>query len=113
MQQTIFRKPLLDAPLDSVKFTSRVEVKEINFEPGQETGKHKHPCPVVGYIAEGAVLFQVEGEDPKTLKRGEAFFEPPGKTVVHFDNASSSEPVKFIAFYLLGEHDSELIHMLA
>jgi hypothetical protein len=32
--------------------------------------------------------------------------------MLHFDNASHTEPMTFIAFYLLDENDSELIHML-
>jgi hypothetical protein len=31
---------------------------------------------------------------------------------VHFDNASATQPMTFIAFYLLGEDERELIRML-
>jgi quercetin dioxygenase-like cupin family protein len=111
-KQTIIRKPLLTAVLKQLKPTHHIEIKEINFAPSQQTGLHNHPCPVVGHIARGTVLFQVEGEDPITLHAGDAFFEPPNKTMLHFDNASSTEPMTFIAFYLLGENETELIHML-
>jgi quercetin dioxygenase-like cupin family protein len=111
-RQIIIRKPLLTAQLDSPKTTQRVEIKRIDFSPGQATGLHNHPCPVVGYIAKGSVNFQVEGEPLKTLHEGDAFFEPLNRTMLHFDNASNTEPMTFIAFYLLDENDSELIHML-
>ncbi|HWZ96739.1 MAG TPA: cupin domain-containing protein [Candidatus Dormibacteraeota bacterium] len=111
-KQTINRKPLLTAALEQLKSTQRVEIKQIDFAPSQQTGLHNHPCPVVGYIAKGTVLFQVEGEEPRTLNAGDAFFEPPNKTMLHFDNASNTEPMTFIAFYLLGEKETELIHML-
>jgi quercetin dioxygenase-like cupin family protein len=111
-KQSIMRKPLLTALFENLKPTDHVEVKEINFAPSQQTGLHNHPCPVVGYIAKGTVLFQVEGEEPRTLRAGDAFFEPPNKTMLHFDNASSTEPMTFIAFYLLGPGETELIHML-
>jgi quercetin dioxygenase-like cupin family protein len=110
--QKIIRKPLLTASLDPVKTTQRVEIKQIDFVPGQATGLHNHPCPVVGYIAKGSVSFQVEGEALKTLHEGEAFFEPPNKTMLHFDNASDTEPMTFIAFYLLNENEHELIRMM-
>jgi len=71
-RQTIIRKPLLTALLDSVKTTKRIEIKQIDFAPSQATGLHNHPCPVVGYIARGSVNFQVEGEPPKTLHEGDA-----------------------------------------
>jgi hypothetical protein len=51
--KAIVRKQLLSVPFDNMSVTS-VEVREINFVPGQETGRHRHPCPVVGYIAEGS-----------------------------------------------------------
>jgi hypothetical protein len=59
-----------NGPPESV---SRVEIKEINFAAHQKTGLHLHPGPVVGYIAEGTILFQVE-----------------------------EQPAKFIAYYRLG-----------
>jgi quercetin dioxygenase-like cupin family protein len=57
-QGPITRRQLLSAILDSRNVTS-VDVREIVFEPGQETGRHKHPCPVFGFIAEGDALLEV------------------------------------------------------
>jgi quercetin dioxygenase-like cupin family protein len=68
-----------------------VEAKEIEFEPGQQTGLHFHPCPVVGYIAKGTVLFEVEGEAPQTLHACDAFHEPANRKILHFDNASATD----------------------
>ncbi len=48
----------------------------------------------------------------KTFHAGEAFFEPAGKTILRFDNASSTEPLTFICFYLLDQNENELIRML-
>ena len=106
-REAIVRKPLLTAILDPAKLTSRIEVKEIEFKPSQATGLHLHPCPVTGYIARGSVVFQVEGEPVKTLKAGDAFFEPANTRILHFDNASATEPMTFIAFYLLGKDEVE------
>ena len=111
-KQTIVRKPLLTGQFEKLIATDHVEVKQIDFAPSQQTGLHNHPCPVVGYIVKGTVLFQVEGEEPRTLHAGDAFFEPPNRTMLHFDNASDTDPMTFIAFYLLGKGETELIHML-
>jgi quercetin dioxygenase-like cupin family protein len=106
----IVRKPLL-----SVAFASRaldsVEVKEITFKPGQKTGLHKHPCPVLSYIAEGTALVQVKGEGARTFVAGSAVYEPADTVMLHFDNPSETEPLKFIAYYLLSG-EQELIEML-
>ena len=88
-----------------------MEIKEINFPPGQHTGAHLHPCPVVGYIATGGVIFQIDGQAPQTLRAGDAFYEPPNAKIVRFD--AIDQPTKFIAYYLLGKDDRELIHSLA
>ncbi len=108
-ENTILRKHLLSVPIDHKTITS-VEVREINFQPGQQTGRHRHPCPVFGYIVEGAAIVQVEGHAEQRLETGAAFYEPAG-AVMRFDNASSIRPLKFIAYYLLsGKQD--LIEML-
>lgn len=91
---------------------THVEVREIVFQPGQQTGRHLHPCPVVGYIAEGEAILQKEGDtEAQSLPCGSAFYEPANTVILRFDNASVTEPMKFIAYYLLnGEQD--LIQML-
>lgn len=38
--------------------------------------------------------------------------KPAGTTILYFDNASELEPLSFIAFYLLGAGEHELIRML-
>jgi len=108
-QKTIIRKQLLTVPLENKNVTS-VEVREINFEPGQETGRHRHPCPVLGYIVEGAAIVQIEDQPAQRLEAGAAFYEPAG-AVMRFDNASSTRPLKFIGYYLLNGKQ-ELIEML-
>ena len=111
-EEAIVRIPLLTALLNPAVSTTQVEVKQINFKPGQATGLHLHPCPVIGYIITGTVLFQVEGKPTQTLQAGDAFFEPPKMRILHFDNASATEPMTFIAFYLLEQKNQELITML-
>jgi quercetin dioxygenase-like cupin family protein len=106
----IYRKPLLSAMLGK-KLVTSVEVREINFKPGQETGRHKHPCPVFGYIADGTAVFQIEGEPEQELRPGSAFYEPADTIIARFDNASPTAEMKFVAYYLL-DGQQELIHML-
>jgi quercetin dioxygenase-like cupin family protein len=108
----IYRKPLYTAVLEQAKKVGKVEIKEIVFQPSQKTGLHFHPCPVVGYIAEGIVAFQIEGNEERTLRAGDAFFEPPNAKILKFDNASDSKGMKFIAFYLLDANEDQLIEML-
>jgi quercetin dioxygenase-like cupin family protein len=106
----IVRKPLLNVSLGPRTVTS-VDVREITFAPGQQTGRHKHPCPVVGFVAEGTAVLEVTGEPPQQLPAGSSFYEPAERIILRFDNASSSAPMRFIAHYLLNGKQ-ELIEML-
>jgi len=108
--QSITRKPLLKVLLGDRNVNS-VDIREIRFAPGQQTTRHLHPCTVVGYIAEGTAVLEIEGQPPQTLPAGSAFHEPAGTVIADFRNASDSEPLTFIAFYLL-DGDQPLITML-
>jgi quercetin dioxygenase-like cupin family protein len=59
--QTIVRKALLTACLERAKAVERIEIKQIDLAPRQQSGLHTHPCPVVGYAVSGTVRFQIEG----------------------------------------------------
>jgi quercetin dioxygenase-like cupin family protein len=109
-QQTIARKQLLLASLGKRNVTS-VDVREIRMEPGQQAGRHLHPCAVVGYIVEGTAVFCVEGEPEQPLPAGSAFYEPADTIIANFGDASDLEPMTFVAFYLL-DGEQELIRML-
>lgn len=106
----IERRPLLAAALPDWR-TTKVDVRAIRFGPGQMTGLHVHPCHVVGYVAVGTAILQVEGQPPQRLETGAAFHEPAGARILRFDNASGEYPLEFIAVYLL-QGDQPLIEML-
>ncbi|MDR3419071.1 MAG: cupin domain-containing protein [Nevskia sp.] len=109
---TVTRKDLLAVALGTGRTVSRVEIKEVTLGPLQHVPLHLHPCPVVGLVTEGEIAFQIEGEGVRYLKAGDAFHEPAGVRVARFDNAGAA-PARFVAFYLLGEEQDEIIRMLA
>jgi len=108
--ETIVRKQLPYAATGASALTS-VDVREIHFEPGQQTGRHLHPCHVFGYIVKGTAQFQIDGQPSQQLPAGSAFHEPAETVIADFSNASASEAMTFVAFYLLNG-DQELIQML-
>jgi|ERR1700728_697 quercetin dioxygenase-like cupin family protein len=108
----IQRKTLPAATLGATTSVDRVEIQQIELPPGKTVGIHRHPCPVVGYVAAGAIDFQIEGKAVQHLHSGDAFYEPSGARVAHFDNASASVGATFIAFYLLANGQRELIEMI-
>jgi quercetin dioxygenase-like cupin family protein len=110
VQTTIERKQLLKVPLR--EWTARdVDVRSLEFAPGQKTGVHVHPCPVVGYIVEGSAIMQIEGQPAQRMEPGSAFHQPAGVRIARFDNASHERPLHFVAMYLL-KGEQALIEML-
>lgn len=107
---TIERQQLLCAALGN-RAVSDVDVRRITLAPGQRTGRHLHPCPVVGYIASGTAVLQVKDQPAELLPVGASFYEPADTLIEEFSNASDVTPLTFIAFYLLNGKQ-ELITML-
>jgi quercetin dioxygenase-like cupin family protein len=109
-QQTIVRKELYKANIGAQQI-STVDVREIVFKPKQMTGLHRHPCPVISYVVEGTIKFQIRGQKMQIIHAGQVCYEPAGAIIEHFDNASDRVPAKFIPYYLLNGQ-KELIEML-
>ncbi|MFC6159866.1 cupin domain-containing protein [Kribbella jiaozuonensis] len=57
---------------------------------------HRHSGPAFGYVVEGEMLFELEGEPPRVIKAGESFWEPGGDVIHYQDgNNRSDVPVRF------------------
>lgn len=108
----VTREPLATYRVAPGKTVGRVEVKKITITPGGRTALHTHPGPVVSYVLQGTVIVQVKGEPAKTYKPGDTIFEPGNTGVEKFDNGSATEPAVFVATYLLGADDTEIIHFV-
>jgi len=62
----------------------------VEYPPG-DTGlpPHRHPGgPCFGYVLEGEMAFELDGEPPRAVKAGEAFWEPGGD-VIHYQDANN------------------------
>jgi quercetin dioxygenase-like cupin family protein len=59
---------------------------------------HRHSGPVFGYVLEGKILFELEGQAPREIVAGQAFWEPGGD-VVHYQvaNLDSGSWSRFLA----------------
>jgi quercetin dioxygenase-like cupin family protein len=106
------RVPLGSYAVAGGKHVDRVAVHHLTLPPSGKTGLHDHPCPVVSYVTEGSIIVEVAGEPPQTFVAGQIIFEPGNTRIQRFDNASNTAPATFVATYLLGAVDKELIHMI-
>lgn len=78
---------------------ANVVTARVEYPPGDSgTPPHRHSGPVFGYILEGEMLYEVEGDPPRVLRAGEAFWEPGGD-VIHYQDANHRPdvPLRFLA----------------
>jgi quercetin dioxygenase-like cupin family protein len=85
----------------------KATVVEVAYAPGGSSTPHSHPCPVIVYVVEGALRAQVRGEPESTYHAGESFYEPPNGVHQVSANASQTEPVKFLAYFVC-DHETPL-----
>ncbi|NUT96224.1 MAG: cupin domain-containing protein [Saccharothrix sp.] len=74
----------------------------IEYPPGDPgTPPHRHPGPAFGYVLEGEMVFELEGEPPRVVRAGEAFWEPGGD-LIHYQDGNNRDdvPVRFVVTML-------------
>ena len=85
-------------PADAHAMTAIIE-----WGPGDRGAPpHRHPGgPCFGYVLEGEMLFELEGEAPRIIKAGEAFWEPGGD-VIHYSDGNHRDdvPLRFLVTML-------------
>jgi quercetin dioxygenase-like cupin family protein len=65
----------------------------VEIPPGDPgTPPHRHSGPVFGYLLEGEMRFELEGEPERLIRAGEAFWEPGGD-VIHYQAANNRPDV--------------------
>jgi quercetin dioxygenase-like cupin family protein len=91
----------------------RTEVQRIDLSaPGREavmvvadiptgatSGRHTHPGEEVAYVLEGAIVLDVAGKTPETLKAGQGFAIPAG--VPHSATNKAPAPARVLANYII------------
>ena len=72
----------------------------VSYEPGGADDIHRHDAHVFVYVLEGSIVMQVKGEPAVTLKAGQTFYEAPDDVHVVGQNASTTEPAKFLVLLI-------------
>jgi len=70
----------------------------VELPPGSAEVRHTHPAEVYGFVQEGALTLEVEGQPTKSLKAGDIFYIPPGKIHQGFNNGSA--PAKLSVVFI-------------
>ncbi len=92
----VFEHDLPNVTMDSWQVT----VVEVVTPPGPGSHRHQHPGFVLGYVLEGDLRFQVEGQPERTIPAGQMFYEAPGGVHTVSASASPTKPVRFLAMIL-------------
>jgi len=73
-------------------------VLTVELRPGQASKPHRHDANVFVYVLEGSLIMQVKGGAPFTLHPGDTYYENPKDIHTVSQNASKTEPAKFLVF---------------
>ncbi|WP_246102311.1 cupin domain-containing protein [Streptomyces piniterrae] len=58
---------------------------------------HRRSGPAFGYMLEGEMLFELEGEPERVIKAGETFWEPDGDVIHYQDGKNRTDsPSRFL-----------------
>jgi len=97
-------QPLLQATVNSLgqpityphEGTPEVIALLVEMAPGQETGWHQHPVPLLGYLLAGELtVYQITGEK-RVVRTGEVSLE--SVNVIHNGVNEGAVPLKMIVF---------------
>jgi quercetin dioxygenase-like cupin family protein len=77
-----------------------VRMLTVEYEPGASSAPHKHNAQTFVYVLEGSLVMQVKGGNEVTLGPGQTFYESPEDIHTVSRNASSTQPAKFLVFFV-------------
>lgn len=88
-------------------------IRLLELPPGDPgLSPHRHSGPVFGYMVEGEMLFELEGQTPYRISAGEGFFEPGGE-VIHYTAANLlSDRISRFVVVMLCAPDVPMITMV-
>src|SRR5437588_4217722 len=89
----VFKHDLPNLAMDDWEVT----VSTVDYAPGRVGKVHHHAGFVLAYVLEGRVVSKVSGQEERTYRPGEMFYEAPGSTHEVSRNASETQPAKLLA----------------
>ena len=96
-QAPAFKRTVLQTVELSITGRQAVTAKA-ELPAGVASGSHTHPGEEIGYVLEGTVSMEIEGQT-KTIKAGEAFAIPAGK--VHNATNAGTAQVTIVSTYIV------------
>src|SRR4030095_2853474 len=75
----------------------------VEYPPGGADPVHRHDAHAFVYVLEGSIVMQVRGGEEVPLTPGQTYYEGPGDVHTVGQNASRTEPAKFLVLLLKSE----------
>lgn len=82
----------------------------VDYAPGGASPPHVHANSafIFAYVVSGAIESQVNDGPKRVYRAGESFFETPGSSHPVSRNASTTEPAKLLAVFIVDTDDKNL-----
>jgi quercetin dioxygenase-like cupin family protein len=102
--QQIVTQPLADLP------GREVRVLVVERGPGTASPPHRQPGHhTFGYVMEGTYEFAIDRREPRVLKAGDTFYEPPSAVHSTSRNPSTDQRVKLLVFMVADQKNSTTV----
>jgi len=75
-------------------------IETVVLAPGEVVPSHRHNADVFAYVLEGSMITQLEVGKSQTVHAGEVFYESPTDVHIASRNASTTQPVKLLVFFV-------------
>lgn len=69
---------------------------ETTIEPGYSAPSHRHDGSIFAYVLEGEIRSRIDDGPIVLYRAGESWFEAEGVEHSYFENASATEPARFL-----------------
>ncbi|MGH6844525.1 MAG: cupin domain-containing protein, partial [Methylocella sp.] len=88
----------------------RIKAVLVEYQPGGSSPPHTHPKSAFIYatVLEGAIRSQVNDGPVTTYRAGESFSENPGDRHGVSENASTTEPSRLLAVFVVDTGETTL-----
>jgi quercetin dioxygenase-like cupin family protein len=82
----------------------------VDYGPGGASPEHTHAKSafIFAYVVSGQIESQVNNGPKRVYRAGESWYETPGSTHNVSRNASSTEPAKLLAVFVVDTSDKAL-----
>lgn len=83
----------------------------VEYGPGAASPSHRHPASAFIYatVLEGEIRSKVNDNPERVYKAGEAWTEQPGDHHQVSANASTTEPAKLLAIFVVDTSETEIL----